>query len=66
MLAAGGSLGALLAAPCSDYLGRKWSVFSWTCLFMVGAAMQMIVNYEVLLAGRFIAGVGVGATSMLT
>jgi MFS family permease len=28
--------------------------------------MQMITNYDVLLAGRFIAGMGVGATSMLT
>src|SRR3954453_21435757 len=35
MLAAGGSLGALLAAPTSDYLGRKWSVFSWGIIFLV-------------------------------
>jgi MFS family permease len=66
MLAAGGSAGALLAAPTSDYLGRKWSLFTWGAVFLVGAIMQMITHYDVLLAGRFIAGMGVGATSMLT
>ena len=66
MLAAGGSLGALLAAPTSDYLGRKWSVFIWSIVFLIGATMQMIANYDVLLAGRFIGGIGVGANSMLS
>jgi MFS family permease len=66
MLAAGGSLGALLAAPTSDYLGRKWSVFSWGIVFLVGAAMQMVADYRVLLAGRFVGGMGVGASSMLS
>jgi MFS family permease len=66
MLAAGGSLGALLAAPTSDFLGRKWSVFVWGIVFLIGAALQMIANYRVLLAGRFIGGVGVGASSMLS
>lgn len=66
MLAAGGSLGALLAAPTSDYLGRKWSVFTYGLVFIVGAALQMIPNFDALLAGRFIGGLGVGACSMLT
>lgn len=66
MLAAGGSAGSLLAAPTSDYFGRKWSVFSWGLVFLVGALMQMAADYNVLLAGRFIAGMGVGASSMLT
>jgi MFS family permease len=66
MLAAGGSLGALLAAPTSDYLGRKWSVFSWGIVFLIGATLQMIANYHVLLTGRFIGGMGVGASSMLS
>ena len=65
MLAAGGSVGALLAAPTSDVLGRKWSVFLWGVVFLLGAVMQMISNYDVLIAGRFIGGSGVGATSML-
>ncbi|KAB8254312.1 hypothetical protein BDV32DRAFT_142996 [Aspergillus pseudonomiae] len=66
MLAAGGSAGALCAAPTSDFLGRKWSVFLWGFVFVVGAAMQMVADYDVLLAGRFIGGMGVGASSMLT
>ncbi|KAL2831419.1 hypothetical protein BDW59DRAFT_169691 [Aspergillus cavernicola] len=66
MVAAGGSAGSLLAAPTSDYLGRKWSVFLWGLVFVLGAAMQMIPNYDVLLAGRFIGGLGVGASSMLS
>lgn len=66
MLAAGGSLGALLAAPTSDYLGRKWSVFSWGIVFLIGAALQMIADYKVFLAGRFVGGMGVGASSMLS
>jgi MFS family permease len=66
MLAAGSSLGALLAAPTSDYLGRKWSVFSWGIVFLIGAALQMIADYNALLAGRFIGGMGVGASSMLS
>lgn len=66
MLAAGGSLGALLAAPTSDYLGRKWSVFCWGIVFLIGAALQMIEDYKVPLAGRFVGGMGVGASSMLS
>jgi Sugar (and other) transporter len=66
MVSAGGSAGALLAAPTSDILGRKWSVFLWGFIFVIGAVMQMIANYETLLAGRFIGGLGVGATSMLS
>lgn len=66
MLAAGGSAGALCAWPTADYLGRKWSVLLWGMVFLVGAIMQMIANYNVLLAGRFIGGMGVGASSMLS
>ncbi|KAL5338185.1 hypothetical protein BJX70DRAFT_408854 [Aspergillus crustosus] len=66
MVAAGGSAGSLLAAPTSDYLGRKWSVFLWALVFMLGAALQMVPNYKVLLGGRFIGGLGVGASSMLS
>ncbi|RDW92709.1 sugar porter family MFS transporter [Aspergillus mulundensis] len=66
MVAAGGAAGSLLAAPTSDVLGRKWSVFLWGLVFMLGAAMQMVPSYDVLLAGRFIGGLGVGASSMLS
>ena len=66
MLPAAGSVGALLAAPSADYIGRKWSVFFWGLTFVAGAALQMISDYRALLAGRFVGGLGVGASSMLT
>ncbi|KAL4889023.1 hypothetical protein BDV59DRAFT_210573 [Aspergillus ambiguus] len=66
MLAGGASAGSILAAPTSDFIGRKWSVFIWGIVFLVGAAMQMVADYDVLIAGRFIGGMGVGACSMLT
>ncbi|GCB27746.1 probable quinate permease [Aspergillus awamori] len=66
MLAAGGSAGSLCAAPTADFLGRKWSVFLWGFVFVIGGVMQMIADYKVLIAGRFIGGMGVGASSMLS
>lgn len=66
MVAAGGAAGSLVAVPTSDWLGRKWSVFLWGIVFMVGAALQMVSDYDVLLAGRFVGGLGVGASSMLS
>ncbi|KAI1083110.1 H(+)/hexose cotransporter 1 [Whalleya microplaca] len=65
MMAAGGSGGALLAAPCADFLGRKKSMILFAFLFIVGATMQEIANLGVFYAGRLIAGLSIGATSML-
>ncbi|KAK1723563.1 hypothetical protein CaCOL14_001190 [Colletotrichum acutatum] len=65
MLAAGGTAGALLAAPLSDFLGRKKAVTSMSALFLIGCSMQEVPNLNVLYAGRLLAGVAIGATSML-
>ncbi|KAK7424173.1 hypothetical protein QQZ08_008779 [Neonectria magnoliae] len=65
MLAAGGSAGALLAAPLADFLGRKKSVTAMSALFLLGCSMQEVPNLNVLYAGRLLAGVAIGATSML-
>lgn len=54
-----------MAAPCADYLGRKKSMILWAFIFIVGAAMQEIANLGVFYAGRLIAGLAIGATSML-
>ncbi|KAK8056841.1 hypothetical protein PG993_002068 [Apiospora rasikravindrae] len=64
-VAAGGSAGALLAAPCADFLGRKKSMILYGLLFLIGATMQEIAHLGVFYAGRLIAGLAVGATSML-
>ncbi|ETS81706.1 hypothetical protein PFICI_06708 [Pestalotiopsis fici W106-1] len=65
-LAAGGSAGALIAAPFADYVGRKYSMIIFGFLFIVGATMQEIAILDVFYAGRFIAGLAIGATSMLS
>lgn len=65
-MAAGGSAGALIAAPFADYVGRKYSMIIFGFLFIIGATMQEIANLDVFLAGRFIAGLAIGATSMLS
>ncbi|KAI1345271.1 general substrate transporter [Xylariaceae sp. FL0016] len=65
MVAAGGSGGALLAAPCADYLGRRPSMMLFSFLFIVGATMQEFTDLGVFYAGRLIAGLAIGATSML-
>ncbi|KAK2050039.1 quinate permease, partial [Colletotrichum somersetense] len=65
MLAAGGTAGALLAAPLSDFLGRKKAVTVMAGLFLVGCSIQEVLNLEVLCTGRLLAGVAIGATSML-
>ncbi|KAK8083110.1 hypothetical protein PG996_001891 [Apiospora saccharicola] len=64
-MAAGGSAGARLAAPCADFLGRKKSMILYGFLFVIGAAMQEIAHLGDFYAGRLIAGLAIGATSML-
>ncbi|KAH8682892.1 H(+)/hexose cotransporter 1 [Tricladium varicosporioides] len=66
MLAAGGSLGALLAAPVADFFGRKAALLTYGIVFLAGAVMQEFPNLPLFMAGRFIAGLAVGATSTLT
>lgn len=64
-MAAGGSAGALIAAPFADFLGRKKSMTIFAALFLIGATMQEIAHLPTFYAGRFIAGLAIGGTSML-
>ncbi|KAI7782157.1 quinate permease [Diaporthe eres] len=64
-VAAGGSAGALIAAPFADFLGRKKSMTVFAALFLIGATMQEIAHLPTFYAGRFIAGLAIGGTSML-
>ncbi|KAK8048995.1 quinate permease [Apiospora phragmitis] len=64
-VAAGGSAGALIAAPCADFLGRKKSMTLYGFLFLIGATMQEIAHLGVFYAGKLITGLAIGATSML-
>lgn len=64
-MAAGGSAGALIAAPFADFLGRKKSMTVFAALFLIGATMQEVAHLPTFYAGRFIAGLAIGGTSML-
>ncbi|KAM3520252.1 hypothetical protein NHJ13051_006979 [Beauveria bassiana] len=66
ILSAGTVLGALIAAPFGDFLGRRKSLLLGVALFCIGAICQVCAeDIPLLLAGRFLAGVGVGAVSVL-
>lgn len=61
-------MGALLAAPIADKFGRKYSITFWNIIFCVGVIVQITTSttwYQVAI-GRWVAGLGVGALSVLT
>lgn len=63
----GAFLGALAGAPTCQIIGRKYGLFVYTVVFAVGAAVQTATNTQLsyLYAGRFVAGMGVGAMSTI-
>ncbi|KAL2754992.1 hypothetical protein ACRALDRAFT_1043708 [Sodiomyces alcalophilus JCM 7366] len=66
ILSAGTALGALLGAPCADSIGRRLSLILSVGVFCFGGIFQVCAtNIPMLLVGRFFAGVGVGAISLL-
>jgi sugar porter (SP) family MFS transporter len=67
MLSIGTLIGALIAAPIADGIGRKHSVIVWCAIFCVGMIVQISATdkwYQVMM-GRMVAGFGVGALSLL-
>jgi len=67
LLSAGSFAGALLGVPFADLAGRRGAIFGASAIFSVGVIVQVAPyqNYGAFLAGRFIAGMGVGALSAL-
>jgi MFS family permease len=54
-------LGSLAAGRTSDAIGRKWTIGLAAAIFQVGAAvMTLASSFAVLMAGRLLAGVGIG------
>lgn len=49
----------------ADYLGRKWGIIGACVVFSVGVAMQNALVWGAFIAGRFVAGLGVGMVSCL-
>ncbi|PHH60572.1 hypothetical protein CDD81_1544 [Ophiocordyceps australis] len=66
ILSAGTAVGALLAAPAGDSLGRRITLLLSVGVFCIGAICQVCANaIPLLLVGRAVAGIGVGAISVL-
>lgn len=65
ILSAGTFFGALMAAPFSDLLGRRWGLFaSCAVVFNLGVILQTAATRQpMFIAGRFFAGLGVGLIS---
>ncbi|WWC71107.1 uncharacterized protein I206_105060 [Kwoniella pini CBS 10737] len=66
LLSAGTFFGAILQAFTSDRLGRKGSILFWSVIFTIGVVVQVSTfGLAQLTAGRFVAGLGVGALSAI-
>ncbi|KAL3437993.1 hypothetical protein BDV09DRAFT_183183 [Aspergillus tetrazonus] len=68
MLSIGTLLGALMAGPLADRLGRKWSIAFWCIILHVGLVIQISSphpKWYQFMMGRFVTGFGVGACSLL-
>ncbi|KAL1844639.1 hypothetical protein VTK73DRAFT_2125 [Phialemonium thermophilum] len=67
LLSIGTLIGALVAAPIADKIGRRLSLSFWCIVASVGFVIQIAANtawYQVMI-GRFVTGLGVGALSLL-
>ncbi|MCJ1250512.1 hexose transporter hxt1, partial [Trapelia coarctata] len=67
-LSIGTLIGALIAAPIANGIGRKLSISFWCVIFSVGLIIQMATpagQWYQIVVGRLIAGFGVGALSIL-
>uniref|UniRef100_A0A8H7TKC9 Major facilitator superfamily (MFS) profile domain-containing protein n=1 Tax=Bionectria ochroleuca TaxID=29856 RepID=A0A8H7TKC9_BIOOC len=69
ILSAGTFFGAIAAGDVSDWIGRKWTVIIGCAIYMFGVIIQMITSPDhalgPIVAGRLIAGVGVGFESAI-
>ncbi|WWC88333.1 uncharacterized protein L201_003243 [Kwoniella dendrophila CBS 6074] len=66
LLSAGTFFGAIFQAFTSDRLGRKGSIIFWSIIFTIGVIVQVTTfSLGQLTAGRFVAGLGVGALSAI-
>ncbi|KAL5336181.1 general substrate transporter [Aspergillus crustosus] len=65
LLSIGTMIGALVAAPMADRIGRKFSISFWALLHIVGIIVQIATdsNWVQIAMGRWVAGLGVGALS---
>lgn len=59
-------LGSLAGGKTSDSIGRKWTIAIAAIVFQTGAAiMALAPNFQVLMVGRLLAGIGIGFGVMI-
>lgn len=64
ILSAGTFFGALIAGDMADIFGRRTTIIAGCGIFIVGTILQVAsTGYKLLVAGRAIAGIGVGFES---
>ncbi|CAI7579142.1 unnamed protein product [Penicillium pancosmium] len=64
ILSAGTFIGALIGGGAAERLGRRLTIMLSCLIFSIGVAVQVgTVNISGLVAGRFVAGLGVGGVS---
>ncbi|XP_038888814.1 polyol transporter 5-like isoform X2 [Benincasa hispida] len=60
------TIGAAAAGRTSDWIGRRYTMALAAVFFLVGAIlMGFAPNYGLLMAGRFVAGIGIGYASVI-
>ncbi|KAI8387303.1 general substrate transporter [Blakeslea trispora] len=65
LLLAGCFVGSLIAGQLCERLSRKYTIIIASAVFILGAGLQTGAhNYDMMIAGRFVAGLGVGSLSM--
>jgi SP family sugar:H+ symporter-like MFS transporter len=66
ILSAGTFTGAVAAGDVSDFYGRRTTIMAGCVIFSIGIALQVASSaYGLLIAGRLIAGIGVGFVSAI-
>ena len=67
LLFLGLSVGQLFYGPMSDSVGRKPAVYVGLCLFISGCVLALLArSYPMMLAGRFLQGIGVAGPRTMT
>ncbi|KAF2764348.1 MFS transporter [Teratosphaeria nubilosa] len=67
ILSAGTFFGALIAGDVAEILGRKWTIIIGCVIYIIGVIIQIAESHGLglIVAGRLIAGVGVGFESAI-
>jgi len=66
ILSAGTFFGAVIAGDIADFVGRRLTIIAGCMIFSLGVVLQVAsTHYGLLVAGRLIAGLGVGFVSAI-